>query len=692
MFGLYEKPNYPDVYFKIHEPDPNGSFFSSYLNKQSVISDPETGARKSSMVLSNDEYPQVKTMMELFHRGLSLSCSKPCLGSRYTTNEPYSWITYQEVDEKIQAFGSALVEIINQYPESERFVGVYGRNSTQWFITQYACFCYSCTVVPLYATLGDATMQQILIQTGLIILMCHSADLAFKILEKFNSSLKVIVIAVQDQSFEDLKTQYGSSVKIYSFDDFLDMGRTALKSKIPPNEKDLCFICYTSGSTGLAKGVMISHENLIDTICSTIESTESKLYCRNSVHFSYLPFAHILEQVTSAAAIYCGAQIGFLTGAITGLLDDAEALKPTVLPAVPRVLSRIYERYQNALGNSVIKRYLYNYTLKRNLKVLNSGKVNRDDILDTLFFKKLRQALGGRICMIITGGAPLSAELFNFFRAAFNGLIVVGYGSTEISGVASVTVLGESHEGIVGAITSGIEVKLADVPDMDLVAVRDNRGEICVKGKRCTKGYYKDPQSTAQLIDADGWLHTGDIGEWTAEGALKIVDRVKSMFKLAQGEYVAPEKVELVYHGCQLIDQILVDGKPEENFPVAIVTPNFVNLRACIHTYLKSGLNVNDKKIFDLKPSDISRLSDADICQNIDVRRFVLQKMNEVAIGKELKGFEMVKSVYLNDDPFTVENGLLTPTMKVSRQNARRHFQSIIENLYLETDFLKTNA
>ncbi|CAH8634408.1 unnamed protein product [Schistosoma guineensis] len=692
MFGFYEKPNYPDVYMKIHEPNPNGSFFSSYLNQQSVIADPKTGARQSSMVLTNNEYSEVKTMMDVFHRGLSLSRSRKFLGSRYTTNEPYSWITYQEVDEKIQAFGSALVGIMNKYPESERFVGVYGRNSPQWFITQYACFCYSYTVVPLYATLGDPAMQHILKQTGLVILMCHSADLAIKILENFNSSLKVIIIAVQDQSFEDLKAQYSSSVNIYSFDEFSDLGRSDLKPKIPPAEKDLCLICYTSGSTGLAKGVMISHENLVDTICSTMESTEAKLYCRNSVHISYLPFAHVMEQVTSAAAVFCGAQIGFLTGAITGLLDDAQALKPTVLPAVPRVLSRIYERYQNALGNSFLKRYLYEYTLKRNLKILNSGKINRDDILDTLFFKKLRQALGGRVCMIVTGGAPISPELFNFFRAAFKGLIVAGYGSTEVSGVTSVTVLGESHEGTVGAITSRIEVKLGDVLDMDIVALRDNRGEICIKGKRCTKGYFQDPESTAQIIDADGWLHTGDIGEWTTEGALKIVDRVKSMFKLAQGEYVAPEKIEVIYQNCQLIDQIFVDGKPEQNFPVAVVTPNFVNLRSCINSYLKSGCNVDDGKIFDLKQSDISRLSDTDICKNIEIRRFVLRKMNEVATEKGLKIFEMVQSIYLTDNPFTVENGLLTPTMKISRQNARRHFQSIVESLYSERDVLKVNA
>ncbi|KAK4475925.1 hypothetical protein MN116_001166 [Schistosoma mekongi] len=253
------------------------------------------------------------------------------------------------------------------------------------------------------------------------------------------------------------------------------------------------------------------------------------------------------------------------------------------------------------------------------------------------------------------------------------------------------TVLGEHRTGVVGAITSRIEVKLADVPDMDLVALRDNRGEICVKGKRCTKGYYKDPHSTAEIFDADGWLHTGDIGEWTSEGALKVVDRVKSIFKLAQGEYVAPEKVEMVYQGCQLIDQILVDAKPEHNFPVAVVTPNFTNLRSDFYRHLIS-CKTKDGQLSELKPSDISRLSDTDICKIKEVRRLVLQKMNEVAVENGLKGFEMVKSVYLNDNPFTIENGLLTPTMKLSRHKARRHLQPIIEMLYSERDFVKINV
>ncbi|CAH8623588.1 unnamed protein product [Heterobilharzia americana] len=338
IFRRNGKSKFPEVYYEVHKPEMDSSFISSCLGAQSVIADPETGARQSNLATNENENLDVKTMMDLFNKGLTLSRFLPCLGNRYTTNEQYSWITYHEVDESIQAFGSALIEVTSQCSECEKFVGVYGRNSPQWFITQYACFSYSFTVIPLYATLGDEGLQHILTQTGLTTLMCYSADLANRLLQKCISSLKFIIIAIQDQHFENLKIQYSSSVKIFSFDEFLDLGRKALKPKIPPTPKDLCLICYTSGSTGLAKGVMITHESLVDTVCSTVESTEGKLYCRNSVHFSYLPFAHIMEQVSSSVAILCGAQIGFLTGSVTGLLDDAKALKPTVIPAVPQFL------------------------------------------------------------------------------------------------------------------------------------------------------------------------------------------------------------------------------------------------------------------------------------------------------------------------------------------------------------------
>ncbi|CAH8650780.1 unnamed protein product [Heterobilharzia americana] len=274
-----------------------------------------------------------------------------------------------------------------------------------------------------------------------------------------------------------------------------------------------------------------------------------------------------------------------------------------MLTAVPRVLSRIYSKYEKAIGGSALKTRLFNRVLKQKLSEQRRGKFNHQSLLDTLCFKKLRQALGGHVCGIITGGAPLMPDILNFVRAVFNGLIVEGYGSTETTGVITVSLVGEYRTGILGAVAHGVEVKLADVPDLDVVAKRDNRGEICVKGKRCTKGYYKDPQKTAELIDSDGWLHTGDIGEWSPEGALKLVDRIKSIFKLAQGEYIAPEKLETVYQSCVLVNQILVDANSQSSFLVAIVVPNF-------------------------------------FMSNETVNRIILSSLNQIATEKHLKGFE----------------------------------------------------
>ncbi|KAH9590567.1 Long-chain-fatty-acid--CoA ligase 6, partial [Schistosoma haematobium] len=215
-------------------------------------------------------------------------------------------------------------------------------------------------------------------------------------------------------------------------------------------------------------------------------------------------------------------------------------------------------------------------------------------------------------------------EITQFMRAVFNGLVVEGFGCTETMGVVTVSLVGEFRVGALGAVAYGVEVKLADVLDLGLVVKRDNRGEICVKGKRCTKGYYKDPQSTALLIDSDGWLHTGDIGEWTPEGSLMLVDRVKSIFKLAQGEYVAPEKLEALYQSCGLINQIFIDANPKSIYPVAIIVPNFNELR--------ESLSKTDHELVNL--------SDHDLCQHESVHRKYLNVLDQIANERFLKGFE----------------------------------------------------
>ncbi|KAF6777284.1 hypothetical protein AHF37_04560 [Paragonimus kellicotti] len=414
------------------------------------------------------------------------------------------------------------------------------------------------------------------------------------------------------------------------------------------------------------------------------------------------------------------------------------------------------------------------------------GKFDHSSVADCLFFKKFRKMLGGQICVIISGGAPLDSEVSKFFRAALSCPVIEGYGSTETVGVLSLTLLGESETNVAGALANGIEVKLNDVPDMGLVYSRDHIGEICVRGMRCTRGYFKDPENTHNLYDDDGWLHTGDVGQWTPTGALKLIDRCKNMFKLTQGEYIAAEKVEGIYQCCPMILCILVDGDPMHAFAVAVAYPDFVCLRRelagadirrsdsglsdeqlCqdldVRKFVLNTINATARarglksfeltgalKLIDrcknmfkltqgeyiaaekvegiyqccpmilcilvdgdpmhafavavaypdfvclrreLAGADIRRsdsgLSDEQLCQDLDVRKFVLNTINATARARGLKSFELAKSIHLCHKPFTVESGLLTPTLKVARYRARVVFKEDIRKLYEEGELVR---
>ncbi|CAH8672886.1 unnamed protein product [Schistosoma bovis] len=664
-----KRSTYPNSYEKYFPLDRSRSFISAHLNRQSIISDPKTGARKSPISQKFTDESRVQTVKDLFEYGLNNSRSNRCLGKRPSFNDPYSWLTYDEVDERIRAIGSALSEIVKLKHDCENFVGIYAPNSPEWVIMQHACAAYSYTIVPLYPTLGDEALQHILSQTKMNCVLCASGREALHLMDKFESSLEILIIVANDSKFEEVKSRYSSKVSIYLFEELMKLGLNKLLPKKNPLPTDLYMISYTSGSTGLPKGVLIRHEEIVCAVIGLHESSEFKIVNSKSVHLSYLPLPHIMEQVAMSSHILMGACSGFLTESIDGLLDDAHLLRPTSLILVPRVLSRMYTKYQSALGDSVAKKQLYNYIVKKKLAEQKRGKFHHRSVVDTILFGKLRKKFGGRVCCIISGSAPLSPELSKFAHAVFN-LVFEGYGTTETMGGVTLSSIGEYRLGTVGGVVYGVELKLVDVPDLDLVALRDGRGEICARGDQCSKGYFKDPVKTAELIDSDGWIHTGDIGEWTEEGSLKIVDRVKSIFKLSQGEYIAPEKIEMAYQTCKLISQIFVDGNSQKNYPVAIVVPDFTELRSALS---------NSKVLQHHK-----KLLDSELCRNETVNKFVLEKMNTIATLKLLKGFEKVQAIYLTDEAFTIDNGLLTPTMKLSRNKARNYFSKTIVSLYTQ--------
>uniref|UniRef100_A0AAQ4QHH0 Arachidonate--CoA ligase n=1 Tax=Gasterosteus aculeatus aculeatus TaxID=481459 RepID=A0AAQ4QHH0_GASAC len=419
--------------------------------------------------------------------------------------------------------------------------------------------------------------------------------------------------------------------------------------------------CRHIGTTGNPKGAMLTHKNVVSNCSAFIKITEVSVNA-DDVHISFLPLAHMFERVVQGVMIVHGASIGFFQGDIRLLSDDLNTLKPTVFPVVPRLLNRMYDKIFGQ-ANSSLKRWLLGFAYRRKEAEIRRGIVRRDSIWDRLIFQKVQASLGGRVRLMLTGAAPVSPTVLTFLRAAVGCQFYEGYGQTECTAGCTMTMPGEWEAGHVGAPLPCNSLKLVDVSEMNYLAV-NGEGEVCVKGPNVFQGYLKDPEKTAEALDADGWLHTGDIGKWLPNGTLRIVDRKKHIFKLAQGEYIAPEKIENIYTRCDAVAQVFVHGDSLQAYLVAVVVPD--------PDFLSSWT----KRTLGLEGSY------QDLCGRAEVKAAIFEDM--VRLGKEggLKSFEQVRSIYVNTELFSVENGLLTPTLKAKRNEMRQHFRGQIEDLY----------
>ncbi|XP_036620252.1 long-chain-fatty-acid--CoA ligase 1-like isoform X2 [Trichosurus vulpecula] len=611
------------------------------LSMQSVEVEGTDGARRS-MMLDSDEpllflYDDVTTLYETFQRGVLVSNNGPCLGSR-KPDQPYEWISYKEVADKAECVGSALLQ--KGYKASpDQYFGIFSQNRPEWVIIQQGCYAYSMVVVPLYDTLGNEAIIYIINKAELSLVFVDKPEKANLMLEsvenKLTPGLKTIIIM---DPFDSDVVERGKKcgVEIMSMKAFEDLGRANRRKPKPPSPGDLAVICFTSGTTGDPKGALITHENIVSNCSAVVKVTESVIF-------------------------FHGAKIGFFQGDIRLLMDDLKMLQPTIFPAVPRLLNRIFDRIFGQ-ANTTMKRWILDFASKRKEAELRSGIIRNNSLWDKIIFNKIQASLGGKIRFMVTGAAPVSATVLTFLRAALGCHFLEGYGQTECAAGCSLTVPGDWTAGHVGAPIPSNLVKLVDVEEMNYLAAK-GEGEICVKGPNVFKGYLKDPAKTAEALDKDGWLHTGDIGKWLPNGTLKIIDRKKHIFKLAQGEYIAPEKIENIYLRSEPVAQVFVHGESLQAFLVAIVVPDVETLTSWAKKKGFSG-------------------SHTDLCKNKDVKKMILEDM--VRLGKEagLKTFEQVKGIALHLELFSVENGLLTPTLKTKRPELQKYFRSQIDELY----------
>ncbi|KAB1271481.1 Long-chain-fatty-acid--CoA ligase 5, partial [Camelus dromedarius] len=645
------------------------------LNNQSVGI--EGGARRGPCQKNNDliryYYSDAKTMYELFQRGLAVSDNGPCLGYR-KPNQPYRWLSYKQVSDRAEYLGSCLLHK-GYKPSPDQFIGIFAQNRPEWVISEFACYTYSMVVVPLYDTLGAEAVIHIVNKADIATVICDTPQKASVLIENVEKGLTpgLKLIILMDPFEDDLK-QRGEKcgVEILSLFDAENLGKENFRKPVPPAPEDLSIICFTSGTTGDPKGAMITHENVVSNVAAFLRFMEYSFEpTPEDVAISYLPLAHMFERVVQAVVFSSGAKVGFFQGDIRLLPDDMKTLRPTLFPAVPRLLNRVYDKVQNE-ARTPLKKFLLNLAISYKLSEVKRGIIRRDSFWDKLIFSKIqvrwvdpgqsRESLGGKVRFLVTGAAPISSPVLTFLRAAMGCPVFEAYGQTECTAGCTITSPGDWTSGHVGVPMGCNHVKLEDVADMNYFSV-NNEGEICIKGVNVFKGYLKDPEKTEEALDKNGWLHTGDIGRWLPNGTLKIIDRKKNIFKLAQGEYIAPEKIENIYIRSSPVLQIFVHGESLRSVLVGVVVPDP-----------------------DVLPSFAAKLgvkgSFEELCQSQIVKEAILEDLQK--IGKEggLKSFEQVKSIFLHPEPFSIENGLLTPTMKAKRGELSKYFRAQISSLY----------
>ena len=471
-----------------------------------------------------------------------------------------------------------------------------------------------------------------------------------------NTNLRMLVVIGEDISADSQSEAKRLGIKIISLKD-LELSGTDKRSKpSPPDPDDLAVICYTSGTTGTPKGAMISHGNIAEGCMGIKQNLYTFTMNHDDTMISYLPLAHVYEFAIECYFSYIGGRIGYYQGNLLKLLDDFETLQPTLIPSVPRVLNKAYDRVNSLVHSKPVIGKLYDMGVRSKMKEVESGIVRNNSIWDYFIFRKVQRSFGGKLRILITGSAPCRKDILTWYRAVLGCFIMEGFGQTEISGVGSMSLENDTSAGHIGIPLPNLEVKLVNVPEKEYFT-KDNKGEICFRGTSVFKGYYNDPQKTAETIDSDGWLHTGDIGTWTNHGCLSIIDRKKNIFKLAQGEYIAPDKIEGIYERAPIALQCFVYGESLKSSLVGIVIPDPVEVEKQFPGVSMSSF-VRDKS-------------------NAGYVLQIIQTLGQ----KELRSFEQVRHVSLQAEPFSVENNLLTPTSKKRREAIADAYKDALQEM-----------
>ena len=662
-----------------------------------------TEPRPTSEALSPSTPIDPLTLSDLFVSSCEQYRTRICLGRRHLVSREtdakgrtklsqgmYQWLSYHDAYLHATSFAVGLKATCQVKPGDK--VAIYAETKREWLLSTHGCFLNNLTVVTCYASLGEDALLHCLQETDVSVVMADS-HLIRRLLPLADRLPNLRYVVLLDGASTDEFTP--NRIQVVEYNDIIRNSKDLPRNYTSPTPDDLAFIMYTSGSTGIPKGVMISHSNVMAALRGIQERVK---VTENDVYLGYLPLAHILELIAEHLHLMVGASIGYgsphtLTDksikTYPGTSGDATELRPTLMAAVPAILDKIRTSVTGKMdASNFIVKWLFQHSFTAKRHHLQYGETNTDvNWYQRMFLNRIKYTLGGKVRAIISGGAPLSRETQEFMRICFDVPILQGYGLTETCAAGTISTLYGGDFGRVGGPLACNYLRLVDweeggyrPSDKSDPKIGKARGEIYLGGANVTLGYYKNQGKTSEDYSEEiesttgeriRWFHTGDIGQIHPDGSLEIIDRKKDLVKLQCGEYVSLGKVETKLRLSEYVGNVIVYAPvlPVQDRTVAVVQVTDAEGKL---TPLQDWATENQIEYTDLE----------DLCQKPEANRHVYQDLAKQCNYAWLKSFETPAKIHLSSTHWTPENELVTAALKLRRPQLHVHYQVALNRMY----------